>query len=247
MTAAGLSPNLWRRHSRHFASFASRDKADRDKLMRAQAEAAGAVPVNGFLAIGAGLLGGGWYAGWFEGELSKPDRMVQELQRKGVRVVVFDVDHVIFATSVGDGLPRHELSEFLARASQDFVPAARVLAQQGFKLAVTCRGRHVAHRHSSGGSRVDREAFLHGPDIARALISQRCPDILPRFEVMGGHPDDEGIHHRMRDIAKHYRVECREVLLFTASLEDLSNKDGWIGVLCPSKREGFRFEDLWTQ
>lgn len=243
-----------------FASNADRDRRDREAVLRAQAQNAGAAPVTGFIAAVAGLLGGGWYAGWFSGTPSKPDQMVQELHRRGIRVVAFDVDYVMSAASVGDGLPRHELGDFLAKTSQDFVPAARALAQHGFKLAVACRGEDSARKPppppSSAGARGASasgfEAPLLGPDVARALLSQRCPEVLPHFEAIAGfearphdgRPEDVGRRRHMRHIARHYRVECREVLFFGSSPEDLSNEDSWSGVLCRDKREGFRFDDL---
>lgn len=233
------------------ASFEDRDKKDREAVMKAQARAAGASPVSGYFFAACGILGGGWYAGWFSGKVPKELQLVQELQRRSIRVVVFDVDNVMSGAKVGDGIPRHELGEFLAKASSDFVPAIRALKQHGFKLAVACKGEDPARRQRPVAS-SSHEALLRGPDVAQALISQRCPEVLPSFEVMAcyecrphdGRKEDTGRRRHIRHIAKHYRVEPREVLFFGASVDDLTNEEGWIGVLCQDRREGFRFDDL---
>lgn len=143
----------------------------------------GAIPVGNFAALGAGLLGAAWYTGYFEAAVSKPDRMLKWLEDRNISVVVFELDYTMSAASSSDGLPKHELEDFMEKVSEDFVVAARVLAKQGFKLAVATHGD--AARQQLPGS--NRDQYLLGPDLARLLLQRRCPEALPSFGIIVGH------------------------------------------------------------
>lgn len=263
-SSRGSSEEAWDR---------ARKKAQARQAAQGGSSPPGAIPVGNFAALGVGLLGAAWYAGYFETELPKPDRMVAWLEDRKITVVVFELDYTMSAASSGDGLPKHELEDFMAQVSEDFVVAVNKLAKQGYKLAVATRGDPAQYERGRS-----RDKYLVGPDLARMVIQRRCPDALPSFSIIFGYdpelhrgvsaPSEDrgsrwrsrkaaaapaplapvptaelGKRHHMRKIAEHYQVEPKQLVLFDASQEMLENEDGWTGVLVTDRRLGFQFDD----
>jgi len=233
--------------ARRVASFSDRDRKDREAVERANLRGAGGMPISAMFFAGVGAVAVAYYNGWLSpGKEKKELQLVGRLRAAGVRVVVFDVEHVMSAAACHDGIARYELADFLAKTSQDLVPALRALAQSGFKLAVASSSEAPPQPSGSQRPADDR---LYGADLARALLAERCPDLLPCFVALVGHDPPRhgglvGKRHHMRSIAQMSGVPFRDMLLVGASARDLENEDGWLGVAVRDVREGFQFDDV---
>lgn len=225
-----------------------RTDAQREReLLNRRAAEEGAVPVYPFLAGGVLLAAWGWYDGFFEPRTSKGEQMVAWLEKRKVKVVVFEVDGVMSCGSSPRGVPTHYLDEYLEDASTDFIEAVGVLTKKGFHLAVATKADPSDYKKLG----VSTETHLIGADLAKVLLSRRCPGVLSRFGIMvgfdpkshGNKSEELGKRHHLRQIAEHYRVRSNEMVLFDCCQQDLENEDGWIGVLVRDKKLGFQYED----
>lgn len=197
-------------------------------------------------AVGIGV--GGWYAGWFERDTRKENLLVKKLQAEGRRVVVFEIDGVLSSAKVEGCVPKHELELYLQDTSQDFIPAVRALAFNGFKLAIACTADPAVWDKKLGSN---RDRYLVGPELAKALVAKRCPEAGPALEIMVGYdpqahgaaPEDMGKRYHMRRIAKHYGAMPNELILFDPCTSNLANEEGWQGVLVRDVKLGFQFDD----
>jgi hypothetical protein len=178
------------------------------------------------------------------------------LDKAGVAVVVWDMDCTMSAGHCGSGLPKAKLDEYIAATSPDFVAAVRAIASRvgspPLRLAVAT-GSDPAEYDLEGQS---RDTHILGPDLASAVISRHCPEVLPLFEIMVGFDcrlhapvegttgeplNMEGKRHHMRLIQAHFQVPFTRMVLIDDSPSSLVNEDGWLGIKVDGRR-GFLFE-----
>jgi len=178
-------------------------------------------------------------------------RFVAWVMAREIKVVVFDMDLTMGAGHCGTGLELADLDSYVDAASPDFVEAATILSRiPGVRLAVATNS-DPAEYDLPGQS---CETHILGPDLAQHLIRRRCPEALPHFGIMVGfdpelHEDvprlpGKSVH--MRQIAAHYGVPFRNMVLIDDSASRLENTDGWHGVLVRNTSIGFRFEDCFV-
>ena len=58
------------------------------------------------------------------------------IESHGFEVIVFDMDRTMSTAHCGSGLKRTDMSDFISRASGDFVTAVNMLKTQNFRCAV---------------------------------------------------------------------------------------------------------------
>ncbi|CAJ1439995.1 unnamed protein product [Effrenium voratum] len=146
-------------------------------------------------------------------------------------------------------------SEYIGKASPDFVEALRALTSSDVRLAVATNSDPLEYDLPGQSS----ETHILGPDLAAALIKHWCPEALDKFEVMVGIDPDlparkeeeklPGKSRHMRVIAEHYKVPFSQMLLIDDSARNLNNTDGWQGrMLVREPSVGFRFADCgWSR
>ena len=179
-------------------------------------------------------------------------KFIKFLKTKGIRCVVFDMDHTMSACHCGAGLPRTGLQNYIRSVSSDFVALASTLASEeepGFQLAVAT-GSDPAEYDLPGQS---RDTHILGPDLATAVIEQTCPShVLPKFKIMVGYdyrlhgkvPTQKGKRHHMREISKFYGVPFEQMIIIDDSMSSLKNEDGWHGMLVHKRDAGFTRSDV---
>ena len=177
--------------------------------------------------------------------------VVALLRRRGVRVVVWDMDRTMCGAHCGQGLPRHRLFEYVGAVSLDFVALTRLIAATpGMQLAVAT-GSDPAEYDVAGQS---RDTHILGPDLATAVITAHCPEALSAFGIMIGY--DATIHegkdaphvktHHLATIRAHYAVEApSEVVLIDDSGGTLRQAaaEGHATVHVRDTATGFQFAD----
>mmetsp|Transcript_84983 Transcript_84983/g.177615 ORF Transcript_84983/g.177615 Transcript_84983/m.177615 type:complete len:292 (+) Transcript_84983:53-928(+) len=234
---------------RHFASLRERDRRDREKIEQARlTAAAGALSVPSVSALVAGILAGGWYAGWFEGTEKKEDQFVRKLREDGIKVVVFEIFGVMNTSAPEGYVPQHELPDYLEAAALDFLPIARKLAHHGFKLAVASNIEEDLVKNKLG---KHSDKYLIGTELGKVLINKRVPEAASATQVYIGFdpkankaPEHEaGKRYHIRQIAGRYGVKPKEVLLFDICPENLLNEEGWQGVLVRDRKVGLQLDD----
>mmetsp|Transcript_100201 Transcript_100201/g.323248 ORF Transcript_100201/g.323248 Transcript_100201/m.323248 type:complete len:305 (-) Transcript_100201:267-1181(-) len=217
----------------------------------AEARARGAVSidthlVDGLFSVGVGLFVGAWWLGWLDVKTSEVDLLVARLRGLELSVVVFELDPVMCARRSDSGIPNHELEDYLHCVSQDFLELAAALARRGFHLAVVADGQQPPPPRKIRERQV-LEQTLWGPELAKALISRRCPEAAPSFKIVLGPDEPERAASRdqqMHKIAAFYGVPVGQLVLFTGSpAHARHDADGWRGILVKNPHEGFRMDD----
>ncbi|CAE8619675.1 unnamed protein product [Polarella glacialis] len=217
-----------------------------------------------------------WYFGIFDTTKlrSKGDRLAAWLRSRDISVVVFELDRVMCTGKPrsAEGLPQHELEDYLSCVSQEFLEAAAGLHSRGFLLAAIAEAPGAPAEPEEPPARFSwfwgarrhplapQELRISGTELARRVISSRCPTALTSFKAIMGSNDSLSAplagaalkspkaplrgsesgggssDQRIRQIAAFYNVNVKKVVLFTASEENVRDGDSWIGVLIPDPK-----------
>lgn len=183
------------------------------------------------------------------------DVFLKWVKDRDIEVIVWDMDCTISAGHCGAGLVKANLSEYIAGTSTDFVAAVTALvahneqALRPIRCAVAT-GSDPKEYDLPGQS---KDTHILGPDLATALISEKCPHAMPLFDIMIGydcrlHTDEhdeninyQGKRHHMRTIQQHFNVPFSKMVLIDDSPSSLVNEDGWLGIKVNGEI-GFCFE-----
>eukprot|EP00039_Didymoeca_costata_P021236 m.343875 g.343875 ORF g.343875 m.343875 type:complete len:171 (-) comp23461_c0_seq1:165-677(-) len=157
------------------------------------------------------------------------------------------MDHTISSKHCGPGLLRSDLDNYIQGCSQDFVSYACALAKAGFHQAVAT-GSDPKEYTLPGQS---KESHILGPDLARAVMEAKCPDVIDCFQIMIGfdcrlHPDlelEKGKRRHMRLISEFYNVPQNKMILIDDSKSSLENESGYHGLLVQNRDVGFSKHD----
>mmetsp|Transcript_89362 Transcript_89362/g.208024 ORF Transcript_89362/g.208024 Transcript_89362/m.208024 type:complete len:295 (+) Transcript_89362:49-933(+) len=227
----------------------------KERQQASDARARGAVSVDtrlvdSLFSVSFGLLFGAWYFGWLDSKTPAVQQMVQRLRDREFSVVVFELDGVMCVRPNHHkrAVPSHEVEDYLQGVSQDFLEAAAALARRGFHLAAIADA--VATQPTQRWQEAPGE-LLTGPELARALLTRRCPEAASSFRIVLGsssvNTGDQLLASResqMGQVAAVYGEPMQRLVLFTASRA--CARDGvneWTGVLVRDPSEGFRLED----
>ena len=114
--------------------------------------------------------------------------IISQLKEKGIKVVVWDMDHTMSAMHCGTGIRRDtELTGYLDAVSKDFVTLSNELAKAGYHQAVATSSDPLWLQFPYNSEGYSLDTHICGPELATSLITTHCtPQCLSSFKTMVG-------------------------------------------------------------
>lgn len=142
------------------------------------------------------------------------------LKKKGIKVVVFDMDLTAVAEHSRGSLLRSRLDEYLERATPGFRSLVPQLHENGFSLAIAT---HSDEAEFNG--EIHPKTHILGEELATSLLRKHfSPAVIasffivaynPRVHPEGNNKEDHLIkRYHMRRIMEHFQIQPIEILFF---------------------------------
>lgn len=175
------------------------------------------------------------------------------LKKRGIKVVVFDLDLTAVAQHSCGSLLRSKLEGYLDAATPGFRALVPLLHARGFSLAIAT---HSDEAEFDGDIRP--ETHIVGAELATCLVEKLFPpDTAESFFTVAYnprvHPEERNKEeylvkrYHMREIMKHFQVQQSEILFFDDTphvVEDCITTCGVVNSFLVNPNHGFRLKDL---
>jgi hypothetical protein len=182
------------------------------------------------------------------------EECISLLKKKGIKVVVFDMDNTAVAQHSRGSLLRSELNGYLDMATPDFRSLTPLLHKNGFSLAIAT---HSDEAEFNG--EIQPRTHILGAELATSLLQKHfSPEIVASFFIVAYnprvHPEDDSNkdtnlikRYHMRCIVEHFQIQPKEILFFDDThhvVEDCISTCKVIHSFLVDPHHGFRLTDL---